>query len=94
MMMARVGFNVFDMVADHCLSAGGFNTCSLQQFTQAFQLFAVGAHDRQISALGWLMTLRIGVERRPFDRSAKQTRAVIRVLLKGRIKMRGGRPLV
>ena len=40
------------------------------------------------------MPLPMGVEGRPFDRSAKQTRAVILVLLKGRIKMRGGRPLV
>jgi hypothetical protein len=93
-MMARVGFNVFDMVADHGLSAGRFNARSLQQFAQAFQLFAVRAHRRKIIALGWAMTLAIGVEMRPVDGSAKQTRAVILVLLKGRIKMRGGRPPV
>jgi len=40
------------------------------------------------------MTLRIGFEGRHVDGAAKQTRAFIRVLLKGRIKMRGGRPPV
>ena len=94
MMLARVGLNFVDMAADHRLSASGFNTCSLQQFAQAFELFVVCAHDRQIRALGWLMTLRIGFEGRHVDGAAKQTRAFIRVLLKGRIKMRGGRPPV
>jgi hypothetical protein len=94
MMMARVGLNFVDMVADHRLGARGLNPCSLQQFAQALQLFHVCGHRRKISALGWPMTLPIGVERRPVDGSAKQTRAFILVLLKGRIKMRGGRPPV
>jgi hypothetical protein len=94
MMLARIGLNVVDMAADHRLSASGLNPCSLQQFAQALQFFHVCGHRRKISALDWQMTLPIAVERRPVDRSAKQTRAFILVLLKGRIKMRGGRPPV